>query len=503
MNRAPTLAVERRLWEQGREVVVGVDEVGRGSWAGPIMVGAAVLPRDRRVYRVRDSKMLREPERERLFDRLAGWCIAWAVGAASQVECDDLGMARGPAAGRPPGDRGARGHARPGTGGRQLGLRGSGLHSADCQRRRHLPVDRHRLHPGQSHPGPDDASRGRALPRVRIRFQQGLPVPSAQDGLAGLRAVGDPSPHLDLHGASGLGRGRSPGRAPALAAGGRAGRPALSFPGAAWLASLATGVRRVRRRPLRRDPHPYGQPSVHLAGDDGIRPEQRDLVEIGGQLSLPDAAAGVDLDPVVAGVGADPQTRCPGAGRPRSGRDRVRRWSPSRLSRRGPPRRWETVGRSRRGRRCGGSMTGRPPRTRTPAAPRSAATPPFQRPRIRPYGRRSPPRWYCSPSWRRRRRAARGATPGRPSRAGRRLDVQARATKAPLADRAQPTATTSRPLVHTALAASDPVGDAVSSGLPGLPGPPGRSRPDHGPDRVPRFGASRLRSDRRARWPDR
>jgi ribonuclease HII len=93
MKRAPTLAVERGLWEQGREVVVGVDEVGRGSWAGPIMVGAAVLPRDRRVYRVRDSKMLREIERERLFDRLAGWCIAWAVGAATQVECDDLGMA--------------------------------------------------------------------------------------------------------------------------------------------------------------------------------------------------------------------------------------------------------------------------------------------------------------------------------------------------------------------------------------------------------------------------
>src|SRR3954470_9691775 len=56
------------------------------------MVGAAVLPRDRRVYKVRDSKLLTERERERMFDRLAGWCRAWAVGAASQVECDELGM---------------------------------------------------------------------------------------------------------------------------------------------------------------------------------------------------------------------------------------------------------------------------------------------------------------------------------------------------------------------------------------------------------------------------
>jgi ribonuclease HII len=93
LTRAPTLTLERALWEQGQEVVVGVDEVGRGSWAGPIMVGAAILPRDRRVYGVRDSKMLLEPDRERLFDRLAHWCTGWAVGAASNTECDEIGMA--------------------------------------------------------------------------------------------------------------------------------------------------------------------------------------------------------------------------------------------------------------------------------------------------------------------------------------------------------------------------------------------------------------------------
>jgi ribonuclease HII len=93
MNRPPTLTLERRLWEEGHDVVVGMDEVGRGSWAGPIMVGAAVLPRDRRVYGIRDSKMLREDQRERLFGRVAQWCRAWAVGAASQTECDEIGMA--------------------------------------------------------------------------------------------------------------------------------------------------------------------------------------------------------------------------------------------------------------------------------------------------------------------------------------------------------------------------------------------------------------------------
>ena len=90
--KAPTLALERDLWGSGHDTVVGVDEVGRGAWAGPISVGAAVLPRHRRVYGVRDSKMLTEAERERLYDRVASWCRAWAVGHASQAECDVLGM---------------------------------------------------------------------------------------------------------------------------------------------------------------------------------------------------------------------------------------------------------------------------------------------------------------------------------------------------------------------------------------------------------------------------
>ena len=91
-GRPPSLAVERRLWAEGHDVVVGVDEVGRGAWAGPLSVGVAVLPADRRVYGVRDSKMLTEQRREHLFDRVASWCRAWSVGHASAEECDRLGM---------------------------------------------------------------------------------------------------------------------------------------------------------------------------------------------------------------------------------------------------------------------------------------------------------------------------------------------------------------------------------------------------------------------------
>lgn len=91
-TRAPGLSEERELWDAGHDVVVGVDEVGRGSWAGPLTIGAVVVPKDRRIYKLRDSKQLTENEREALFDRIADWCERWAVGHVSAAECDLMGM---------------------------------------------------------------------------------------------------------------------------------------------------------------------------------------------------------------------------------------------------------------------------------------------------------------------------------------------------------------------------------------------------------------------------
>jgi len=87
----PTLRVERRCWEAGDEVVCGIDEVGRGSWAGPVTVGAVVAP-ERHLTGVRDSKMLLPAEREKCAARVRGWARAVGVGHASHKECDELGM---------------------------------------------------------------------------------------------------------------------------------------------------------------------------------------------------------------------------------------------------------------------------------------------------------------------------------------------------------------------------------------------------------------------------
>jgi ribonuclease HII len=91
-NNAPTLDNEKSLWSEGYSTVVGLDEVGRGSWAGPLVIGAAVVPKERRVYKLRDSKLLTEVERESMFDRVADWCDAWSLGIVSHDECDELGM---------------------------------------------------------------------------------------------------------------------------------------------------------------------------------------------------------------------------------------------------------------------------------------------------------------------------------------------------------------------------------------------------------------------------
>ncbi len=69
MRLAPNLAEERRLWLQGLDLVAGVDEVGRGPLAGPVVAAAVVLSPSsdfRWLFHVRDSKELAPPEREEL-----------------------------------------------------------------------------------------------------------------------------------------------------------------------------------------------------------------------------------------------------------------------------------------------------------------------------------------------------------------------------------------------------------------------------------------------------
>jgi ribonuclease HII len=92
----PDLSEERRLFGDGHRRVAGLDEVGRGAWAGPVSVGAAVVmaaqTEESMPEWLRDSKQLSETRRESIFSPVGAWCVEWSVGHASPEECDQWGM---------------------------------------------------------------------------------------------------------------------------------------------------------------------------------------------------------------------------------------------------------------------------------------------------------------------------------------------------------------------------------------------------------------------------
>ena len=90
----PSLDIEAELRAAGSRIIAGVDEVGKGSWAGPLVVCAAVVRDDIAVDELvaRDSKALSEKKRESIFEVVASQCSHWALGIVSAAECDRLGM---------------------------------------------------------------------------------------------------------------------------------------------------------------------------------------------------------------------------------------------------------------------------------------------------------------------------------------------------------------------------------------------------------------------------
>jgi ribonuclease HII len=86
--------LENSLRRMGFCHVAGVDEVGRGCLAGPVVAGAVVLDPDRHIPGVSDSKLVPAEEREELFDVITTRALAWAVAAADPREIDCLNIHR-------------------------------------------------------------------------------------------------------------------------------------------------------------------------------------------------------------------------------------------------------------------------------------------------------------------------------------------------------------------------------------------------------------------------
>ncbi len=93
----PNLAEERTLRDLGYGLVAGLDEAGRGAWAGPVVAAAVIFPRFEEIppalYDVRDSKLLSPHQREHCYEAILRYALAWAVGRSSPQEIDQYGIA--------------------------------------------------------------------------------------------------------------------------------------------------------------------------------------------------------------------------------------------------------------------------------------------------------------------------------------------------------------------------------------------------------------------------
>lgn len=96
-NQIPTFDEELLLRHQGYSTIAGLDEVGRGPLAGPVVAGVAILPldldRDIQI-RINDSKQLTQKQRDSVVPLLRQYSLGLETGSSSHVEIDDLGITK-------------------------------------------------------------------------------------------------------------------------------------------------------------------------------------------------------------------------------------------------------------------------------------------------------------------------------------------------------------------------------------------------------------------------
>jgi ribonuclease HII len=85
--------IEKKLYEDmDLHYICGIDEAGRGPLAGPVVVGACIMPKDSMIEGVNDSKKVSEKKRELLFETIKEEAIAYAIGIVDQTVIDEINI---------------------------------------------------------------------------------------------------------------------------------------------------------------------------------------------------------------------------------------------------------------------------------------------------------------------------------------------------------------------------------------------------------------------------
>ncbi len=83
---------ELKLYENNIEYICGIDEAGRGPLAGPVVVGAVILPKDSFIEGVNDSKKISEKKREKIYEKIIEEAISYSVGIVDQKTIDEINI---------------------------------------------------------------------------------------------------------------------------------------------------------------------------------------------------------------------------------------------------------------------------------------------------------------------------------------------------------------------------------------------------------------------------
>jgi ribonuclease HII len=93
---SPDLSFELALWNAGIRCIAGLDEAGRGSWAGPVFAAAVVFSNSEHTHEklngVRDSKQMTAVRRAFFAPLIKQFSLCWGIGSATNTEIDDLGI---------------------------------------------------------------------------------------------------------------------------------------------------------------------------------------------------------------------------------------------------------------------------------------------------------------------------------------------------------------------------------------------------------------------------
>ena len=91
-SNIPKLNYELGLIKKGHKNIAGLDEVGRGALAGPVVAAACILNHEKRIYKIRDSKLLSPSKRKELARKIKRQAKCWAIGFAKHSEIEKVGI---------------------------------------------------------------------------------------------------------------------------------------------------------------------------------------------------------------------------------------------------------------------------------------------------------------------------------------------------------------------------------------------------------------------------